>query len=56
MNRVPFDPSAGKAGRCFLPGRSPTARFLSMSRAKRLTVSVATAVGWTLSWAQPVFA
>jgi hypothetical protein len=56
MSRIPFDPSAGKAGRASLPGRSPTTRFLSMSTAKRFTVSVAAAVGWALSWAQPVFA
>ena len=56
MTRVPFDPFAGKEGRYALPGRSPTSRFLSMNLAKRFTVSVAAAVGWTLSWAQPVFA
>jgi len=56
MNRVAFDPSAGNAGRYFLPGHSPTTRFLSMSMARRFTMSVAAAVGWTLSWARPVFA
>ena len=56
MNRILFDPCAGKAGRSSLPGRTLTTRFLSMSMAKRFTVSVAAAAGWTLSWAQPVFA
>ena len=56
MNRIPFDPSAGKACPSSLPGRSLATRFLSMNKAKRFTVSVAAAVGWTLSWARPVFA
>jgi hypothetical protein len=56
MNRVQFDPYAGKVGRHSLPGRSPTARFVSMRMANRFTVSLAAAFGWALSWVQPVFA
>ena len=56
MNRVALDGSAEKAGRRSLTGRFPTARFLTMSMANRFTVSLAAAIGWTLSWAQPVFA
>jgi hypothetical protein len=56
MNGILLDPSAGKASRSSLPGRCLTTTFLNMSMAKRFTVSVAAAVGWTLSWARPIFA
>ena len=56
MNRVALERSAGKAGRDSLTGRFPTATFLTMSMANRFTVSLAATIGWTLSWAQSVFA
>jgi hypothetical protein len=56
MNRVALDLPTGKAGRDSLTGRFPSARFLTMSMANRFTVSLAAAIGWTLSWAQSVFA
>jgi hypothetical protein len=56
MNQVALDRSAGKASRESLTAYFPTTRFLSMSTAKRFFVSLTAAVGWTLSWARPVFA
>ena len=56
MNPVALDRSAGKADRESLTRRFPTARFLTMSMANRFTMSLAAAIGWTLFWAQPVFA
>jgi hypothetical protein len=56
MDRVQFDPYAGKAGRHSLPGCWPTARLVIMRTANRWILSWAAAMGWALSWAQPAFA
>jgi hypothetical protein len=56
MNRVALDRSTGTAGRHSLTDRFPTARFFIMSMVNRSTVSLVAALGWTLSWASPVFA
>jgi hypothetical protein len=56
MNRVRVNPSVATARRPSLPRGFPTARFLTMSTAKRFTMLIGAALGWTMTWARPVFA
>jgi hypothetical protein len=56
MSRVWFNPSVAIARRPSLPRGFPTARFLTMSTANRFTALLGAALGWTLTWARPVFA
>jgi hypothetical protein len=56
MNQVVPDPPSGRASRDSLTDRFPASKLVTMSVANRFIVSLVAAVGWTLSWARPVFA